>query len=58
MGLVSETVKKSIQKEIKSQESLLKLLEIREKEYGVKYPKEKEDIKNSIEYYNKFLKEE
>lgn len=58
MGLVSESVKKFVQKEIKAQESLYKLLETREKEYGVKYPKEKEDIKNSIDYYNKFLKEE
>ena len=48
MGLVSESVKKFVQKEIKAQESLYKLLETREKE----------DIKNSIDYYNKFLKEE
>lgn len=58
MGLVSENVKKFIQKEIKVQENLYKLLEIREKDYGVKYQKEKEDINNSIKYYNKFLKEE
>lgn len=58
MGLVSENVKKFIQKEIKVQENLYKLLETREKDYGVKYQKEKEDINNSIKYYNKFLKEE
>lgn len=58
MGLVSENVKKFIQKEIKAQENLYKLLETREKDYGVKYQKEKEDINNSIKYYNKFLKEE
>lgn len=58
MALVSESVKKVIVKEVKNQESLIKLLEAREKEYGVKYTKEKEEIKNSIDNYNKFIKEE
>lgn len=58
MKLVSESVKKVIVKEIKAQESLIKLLELREKEYGVRYSDEKQEIQNSIDYYNNFLKEE
>ena len=58
MGLVSENIKKTISKEIKVQEGFIKLLEAREKEYGVKYTKEKEEVRNSINYYNKILKEE
>ncbi len=56
--LVSEKIKKVIKGEIKSQETLLKMLENQEKNYGAKYPKEKEQIKLSIEYYNKVLREE
>jgi hypothetical protein len=58
MKLVSESVKKVIVKEIKAQEGLIKLLELREKEYGVNYVAEKQEIQNSINYYNNFLKEE
>lgn len=57
MGLVSEKVKKTIKAEIKAQESFLKLLENQEKNYGAKYQKEKEAIKQSVEYYHKVLNE-
>lgn len=55
--LVSEKIKSAIKAEVKSQESFIKVLEKQEKEYGANYSKEKEQIKNSIEYYNKILNE-
>ena len=55
--LVSEKIKSAIKAEVKSQESFIKILEKQEKEYGANYSKEKEQIKNSIEYYNKILNE-
>lgn len=56
--LVSEKIKSAIKKEIKAQETAIKVLENQEKEYGLTFPKEKALIKESINYYNKILKEE
>ena len=56
--LVSEKIKEIIKKEVKSQQSVIKVLENQEKEYGLQFPKEKEIINKSIEYYNKILNEE
>lgn len=55
--LVSEKIKDVVKKEIKNQESLLKMLEAQEKNYRKDYNNEKNEIKNSIEYYNKILNE-
>ena len=55
--LVSEKIKSAIKAEVKSQESFIKVLEKQEKDYGANYSKEKEQIKNSIEYYKKILNE-
>ena len=56
--LVSEQIKEIIKKEVKSQQSVIKVLENQEKEYGFQFTKEKEMINKSIEYYNKVLNEE
>ena len=56
--LVSEKIKEIIKKEVKSQQSVIKVLENQEKEYGFQFTKEKEMINKSIEYYNKVLNEE
>lgn len=56
--LVSEKIKSLIKKEIKAQESVINILENQEKEYGLDFQKEKKLIKESIDYYNKILKEE
>ena len=55
--LVSEKIKEVIKKEIKSQENLLKILELQEKNYDKDYGQDKQDIKNSIAYYNRILNE-
>lgn len=55
--LVSEKIKEAIKKEIKSQENLLKILELQEKNYDKDYGQDKQDIKNSIAYYNRILNE-
>lgn len=55
--LVSEKIKDVIRKEIKSQENLLKFLENQEKNYDKDYSQDKQDIRNSIAYYNKILNE-
>lgn len=55
--LVSEKIKKIIKGEIKSQESFLKVLENQEKNYGLQFPKEKEETQKSIDYYKEFLEE-
>lgn len=55
--LVSEKIKKAIESEVKSQKSLLKLLEAHEKNYKVDYSEEKEEINASLNYYDKILNE-
>lgn len=56
--LVSLKIKDVIKKEIKAQDMLLKSLESQEKNYGSDFSKEKEEIKKSIDYYEKFLRVE
>lgn len=56
MSLVSESIKKAIEKETKSQQTFLKTLESQEKKYGKDYTEEKENVKKSIAYYEKFYK--
>ena len=58
MSLVSESIKKAIEKEKKSQQTFLKTLERQEKNYGKDYTEEKEFVKKSIAYYQKILQEE
>lgn len=58
MSLVSESIKKAIEKEKKSQQTFLKTLESQEKNYGKDYTEEKENVKKSIAYYQKILQEE
>lgn len=55
--LVSIKIKKAIEIEKKSQQTLLKLLETQEVNYSVDLSKEKAEINKSIEYYDKVLKE-
>jgi len=55
--LMSIKIKKAIEAETKAQKALLKLLVNQEANYGVDLTKEKENINNSIEYYDKVLKE-
>lgn len=56
--LVSEQIKKYVEKEIKAQQSYLKILETQEKNYHLDLTDEKNGAKASIEYYNKILREE
>lgn len=55
--LISVEIKKKIEKEAKTQRTLLKLLENQEKNYNMDLTQEKEDINKSIDYYDKVLKE-
>lgn len=55
--LVSNKIKEMIKKEIKAQESYLKILVQQEKNYNVNLSDEIEETKASIEYYNKVLEE-
>lgn len=55
--LLSEKIKKIITSEIKSQETLLKLLDNQEKNYHEDYSNKKEAINKSLAYYNKVLEE-
>lgn len=55
--LISIKIKKAIEAEAKAQKSLLKLLASQEANYGVDLTKQKEDINQSIAYYDKIIKE-
>lgn len=55
--LISVKIRKSIESEVKVQKSLLKALEVQEKNYNVDLGQQKEDISKSLEYYEKVLKE-
>lgn len=55
--LVSEKIKKAIESEVKAQKQLLKLLEAQEKNYKQDYAEEKQAINDSLNYYDKVLKE-
>ena len=57
MLLISEKIIKVINSEIKSQNSLLKLLEDREKNYHTDHSQDKEKINKSLQFYNKILEE-
>ena len=56
--LVSKTIKSVIEKEIKAQKAYLATLEKQEKNYEIDMTEEKSNVKNSISYYEKILKEE
>lgn len=55
--LVSEKIKRAIEIEVKAQKQLLKLLEAQEKNYKEDYGDKKEAINQSLNYYDKVLKE-
>ena len=55
--LISVKIIKSMESEGKKQKALLKTLETQEKDYGVNLTQQKQDIKNSIAYYEKTIKE-
>ena len=57
MSLISEKVKKAIEKEAKNQKTFLKIIENKEKNYSKDYTEEKEFVSKSIAYYEKILKE-
>ena len=55
--LVSLKIKKAIEAELKSQKAVLKTLDSQEANYGTNCSEVKENIKESVEYYNKILKD-
>ncbi len=55
--LISEKIKKTIESEVKAQQTLLKLLVNQEQNYNVDCSKEKEAIEESIAYYNKVIRD-
>lgn len=55
--LVSLKIKKAIEAEVKGQKALLKLLESQEANYNSDCNEVKENVKASIDYYNKILNE-
>lgn len=55
--LANKKILKTIENEIKSQKALLKLLETQETNYNVDLSKEKENVNNSISFYERVLKE-
>lgn len=55
--LANKKIIKSIENEIKSQKALLKLLETQETNYNVDLSKEKENVNNSISFYERVVKE-
>lgn len=55
--LANKKILKTIETEIKSQKALLKLLETQETNYNVDLSKEKENINNTISFYERVVKE-
>lgn len=57
MSKISNKIIKALETEIKSQETLLKLLVSQEKNYNRDLTKEKQEIESTIAYYNKVIKD-
>ena len=55
--LISIKIKKSIEAEIKAQKSFVKTLEAQESNYGTNVKEVVDQTKQSINYYEKVLKE-
>lgn len=55
--LISVKVQKTIEQEIKAEESYLKALENQEKNYKVDLTSNKEEAQASIDFYKKILKD-
>ena len=55
MSLLSINIKKNIEKELKAQKSLLKLLLNQENNYNQDFSEKKIEIEKSIAYYEKIL---
>ena len=57
MPVISIKIIKAIEQEVKNQKLFIKALENQEKNYGSDFTEEKNKTQESIDYYNKMLKE-